>query len=346
MQKFEDFLATTYFPPNPYRNFDNSLPTAVELKGQEAFGEFLNAGGLPPGVPLLVGNAVRGLDLYRFRPAHTAGPGGSNTAKGGNPCVMCHTLPTGMGADVSFVGDLDLFPVVGSGGYVDNAVGSKGERNLMLTGFRLGDGIKQIYTIKVPQLRNMHDKRGFNLVKSPSLSGFGFFHDGSPTLDRFIVNFDGVENDQEAADINAFLLSYSGSDLPMGSLDNLEEPPGPLGQDSHAAVGKQVTFNGANNSDAALVARLGEMQTQADAGKVGLVAHGIVRGTKRGYAYSGAGAMKADSRTQTATVESLRLGAADGAEITFTVVPKGSETRLGIDRDLDGVLDLNDPHIQ
>ena len=28
MQEFEDFLATIYFPPNPFREFDNSLGTA------------------------------------------------------------------------------------------------------------------------------------------------------------------------------------------------------------------------------------------------------------------------------------------------------------------------------
>jgi hypothetical protein len=31
-----------------------------------------------------------------------------------------------------------------------------------------------------------------------------------------------------------------------------------------------------------------------------------------------------------------------GAETTFTVVPLGSETRIGIDRDNDGIYDGND----
>lgn len=344
MQQFEDFLSTLYFPPNPYRTLENKLRTSLELKGLEAIGHFSDSGGLQPGAPLLVGNPNNGLALFRFRPMHVAGPQarGAGATTRSNTCVMCHTIPTGMGADVTFVGDEFRFPDRGAGIYVDNAVGSKGERNLMLTALRFGDGTTQVNTVKVPHLRNMHDKRGLSLKKSPSLSGFGYFNDGSASLDKFITTFDGVASDQDSADIIAFLLSFSGSDLPMGSHDNLLEPPGLPSKDSHAAVGGQVTFNGANNANAALIARLGILQTQADAGKVGLVAHGIVSGNKRGYAYTSAGAMKADSGSETATADSLRLSAGSGAEITFTAVPKGSETRLGIDRDQDGVLDFDD----
>ena len=345
MQQFEDFLATIHIPPNPYRNFDNTLPTTLDLKGHESFGRFaLGSGtGVTAGSPLLPGNAVNGLDLFRTRPSHMAGPGGNDRRD--NPCVMCHTLPTGMGANVTFVGDTATFPTAGSGVFVDNAVGTKGERNLMITGLLFG-GDNQVNTFKVPQLRNLYDKRGFSLKQPRSLSGFGYFHDGSDTLDKFISRFRGIVNDQETSDIIAFLMAFSGSDLVMGTLNTLEEPPGNLSKDSHAAVGKQVTFNGANNVDVGLLARLAEMQAQADSGKVGLVAHGLRGGKKRGHAYTSAGVMQTDRTGETITVESLRLAAAGGAEITFTVVPKGSETRMGIDRDLDGILDNGDSRIQ
>jgi YVTN family beta-propeller protein len=344
MQQFEDFLATVYFPPNPYRNFDNSLPTTLELKGMESMGHYSDTGGLASGAPMLPGNAVRGLDLFRTRPAHQAGPGVKPARD--NPCIMCHTLPTGMGANIAFIGNNANFPVAGSGIFTDNTIGSKGESNLMITVLRFGDGVEQINTLKVPQLRSIPDKRGFTLRTSPSLSGFGYLHDGSDTLDKFITSFRGMTNDQEISDIVAFLLAFNGSDLPMGSLDNLEEPPGQIGQDSHAAVGKQVTFNGLNNTEPTLITRLGEMQALADAGRVGLIAHGIVGGNKRGYAYNSLGTMKTDRGNQTTTTDILRLSANSGAEITFTVVPKGSETRLGIDRDLDGVLDFDDRRTQ
>jgi len=68
----EDFLATIHMPPNPYRNFDNTLPTTLDLSSFESLGRFSRNGGtgLPPGAPLLPGNPVNGLSLYRTRPAH------------------------------------------------------------------------------------------------------------------------------------------------------------------------------------------------------------------------------------------------------------------------------------
>ena len=41
MQELEDYLATIYFPPNPYRNLDNSLPTNLPLPGQFTSGRAL-----------------------------------------------------------------------------------------------------------------------------------------------------------------------------------------------------------------------------------------------------------------------------------------------------------------
>jgi len=40
MQSFEDFLASIHFPPNPFRNLDNSLPVALELEGHFTTGRF------------------------------------------------------------------------------------------------------------------------------------------------------------------------------------------------------------------------------------------------------------------------------------------------------------------
>ncbi len=343
MQQLEDFLASITLPPNPYRNFDNSLPTALNLKGHESFGRFFSSGGLASGSPLLAGNAQTGLDLFRTRPSHMAGPGGN--ARRDNPCVMCHTLPTGMGANVTFVGDIARFPEAGSGTFVVNAPGSRGESNRMITGLLFG-GNNQVNTFKVPQLRTLYDKRGFSLKVPRSLSGFGYFHDGSDTLDKFLSRFVGFVNDQEVADIIAFLMAFSGSDLPVGTLDTLTEPPGDLSKDSHAAVGKQITFDGTNNADAALIVRLNDAMVMANANRIGLVAHGIRSGKKRGFSYIGGGVMQSDRISETYTVDTLRLLAAGLSEITFTVVPKGSETRIGIDRDLDGILDAEDRSIQ
>ena len=42
-----------------------------------------------------------------------------------------------------------------------------------------------------------------------------------------------LANDQEVADMVAFMLAFSGSDLPQGSPVNPLEPPGVPGKDSH-----------------------------------------------------------------------------------------------------------------
>ena len=60
MQQFEDFLATLTFPPNPFRNLDNSLPTNLPLPGHYTSGRFA-----PAGQPLPNGNAVAGLAIFR-----------------------------------------------------------------------------------------------------------------------------------------------------------------------------------------------------------------------------------------------------------------------------------------
>ena len=344
MTQFQDFLATIHYPPSPYRNFDNSLPTSVDLSKHESFGKFADAGGTPAGAPLPPGNAVNGLDLYRTLPAHISGPGGSPTRS--NPCVMCHTLPTGLGADVTFVGDRLTFPAPGSGTFVDNAPGANGERHLMITGLGFGAALPlQVNTLKVPTLRALYEKRGFALKSSPSLSGFGYFQDGGDPLSKFIGRFPGVVNEQQMLDLMAFIMAFDGSDLPRGTHQTLEEPPGPLGKDAHTAVGYQITFNGTNNSDSALLDKMSQILSMADAGNIAVVAQGILSTRQRGWAYVGGGTMQSDRAGQIITVDSLRSGARAGAEITFTVVPKGSETRIGIDRDLDGILDADDSSI-
>jgi hypothetical protein len=337
MQEFEDFLATIFFPPNPFRNFDNTLPTSLPLTGHFSSGKFARQGGLALGEPMPAGNVQNGMDLFQTRPQHIAGPGPTAT------CRICHTFPTGQGADVRFVGDRSHFPEPGSGVYEPMLAGPDGEHHLMSTLLTIAGSLR---TFKVPHLRNLNKRVGFERALVTSRSGFGFLHDGGEALASFLSRFPEMTSDQEVADFIAFLLSFPGSDLPQGALDNLQEPPGPASQDSHAAVGKQVTVNVTNTNDPAVIARLDEMIALADLGKVGWVAKGLRAGVQRGYSYIGGGVFQSDRAGETATKEELRLGAAaPGAAMTFTVVPKGSETRIGIDRDLDGILDADDSQL-
>ncbi|MEM7167496.1 MAG: hypothetical protein AAF581_18705 [Planctomycetota bacterium] len=316
MQEFEDFLATVHFPPNPFRNFDNSLPTSLPLPGQFTTGRFG-----PAGQPLPNGNAVQGLLRYRT----------GNIDANFLDCVSCHTLPTGAGAN---------FAVQLPGVLVPIPPGPNGETQLFVTGL---DGSTNA-TLKVPQLRNMYDKVGFDTTQLQNTAGFGFLHDGSvDSLARFINEpVFTIVSDQDTADMVAFMMAFAGSDLPQGSPTNLLEPLGPPSLDTHAAVGAQLTVDGTNNTAAAVIARVAEMQALADANVVGWVVKGRQAGIDRGYSYVGAGLFQSDRASEQIGVTPLRLAAATGAELTFTVVPKGAETRIGIDRDGDAFFDRDE----
>jgi len=317
MQEFEDFLATLHFPPNPFRNFFNDLPTALDLTGHTTTGEFG-----PAGLPLGVGNAVEGLAL--FRPPNLLDMNAL-------ACSTCHTMPTGMGPDMTAVG-FTFQPI---------PPGPNGERHLALVSV---DGSTN-KSLKIPQLRNMHEKVGFELSQTESRAGFGFIHDGSvDTIARFITEpVFSLSSDQQVADMVAFMLSFAGSDLPGGSTNLLNlEPPGPLSRDAHAAVGRQSTLIDVASAPASQLALLSDMIDLADAGEVGLIVKGVQAGLQRGYTYVGGGMFQSDRLAESLTAAALQASAAAGSELTFTVMPFGTETRAGIDRDEDTFLDRDE----
>ena len=327
MQGFEDFLATLHFPPNPNRTLDNGLPTDLPLPGQFSDGRFAGQGGLAAGEPMPNGNAQRGLEL--FRPPNI-------TAFAGLACSSCHTMPTGAGSDHALNDAQTAFAPI--------PPGPNGENQLALF---VMDGTVES-TIKVPQLRNLHEKTGFETTGLLSHQGFGYEHDGvTDTLTRFHMHptfF--LPDDQGVSDVVALMMSFSGSDLPEGSTAYgpflVFEPPGPPSQDAHAAVGRQLTVTAANKQDTEVIDRLLTFRGLADSGAVDLIAKGMNDGEARGYAYAGGGLMQSDRASESLTLDALRTGIGAGEETTFTVVPTGSATRLGIDRDLDGALDRDE----
>lgn len=300
MQEFEDFLATIRFPPNPFRNLDNTLRASLPLPGHFAPGRFS-----PAGTPLPAGNAVEGLRLYRTANLDGGVPGFQ--------CVTCHTLPVGVGPDVRVVGV----------GVVPAPVGPNGERHHSLVSVDGGTNI----SMKVPQLRTLYERVGFELTQQRSIAGFGFLHDGTiDSLARFVAEpIFNVQSDQQVADLVAFLLAFSGSDLPTGSMGTLTELPGPAGLDTHAAAGFQSTLDGVRAEP-----RLAEMRALADAGAVDLVA----KGSGRGWHYDG-GRFQSDRNGESAAWDEVLALAGPGTEITLTLVPEGTGRRLGIDRDDD-----------
>jgi len=317
MQEYEDFLATIHMPPNPFRELDNSLPTDLPLPGHLTTGRFG-----PAGQPLPNGDAQAGLLNYRTGDLDAV------------ECVTCHTLPTGLGTDME---------LSGFNGFVPIPPGPNGERHHALVNV---DGSTNV-VMKVPQLRTLYERVGFETNLTENVAGFGFLHDGSvDSLARFVNEpVFALASDQETADMVAFMLAFSGSDLPEGDVNDPFEPPGTASRDTHAAVGTQTTLVDGAAPPADQVALLDAMEALVDdaaGAAVGLVVKGVQGGEARGYSYLGAGTYQSDRAAETVASASLRAGAAPGAELTWTVVPLGTQTRIGVDRDEDGAFDRDE----
>jgi hypothetical protein len=318
MQEFEDFVATLTFPPNPHRNIDNTLRASLALPGHFTTGRFGQ-----PGLPLPIGNPQRGLALFR-PPSLLAG----NV----RACVSCHTLPTGMGTGSTLNGASQTFQPF--------PVGALGERHHAIVA---GNGVSSI-TLKIPQLRSLGDKTGFNLTQLVSTAGFGLMHDGTvDSIERLVSEPTfTTASTQDVADLVAFMLSFSGSDLPSGSVQNLLEPPGTASKDTHAAVGMQVTIATVAGTPTAEIQKLGTLAQLAAADKIGLVARiRDAQNLPRGFYFDGS-LWQSDRSIERWSTTTLMNTAAVANELTVTAVPRGAQVRLGVDRDLDGAFDRDE----
>jgi len=199
-----------------------------------------------------------------------------------------------------------------------------------------GDDISQEF--KVPHLRNMYQKVGkFGNVGrfsgtegefGPQVRGYGFMHDGNmDTLDSFFAGevflFDQnpTVNESMRSDVIDFVMAFESDMAPV--------------------VGQQVTLSGASDSDteARVELLLQRAAVTSPRAECDLIAKGVFNNKVTGYL------LQADGRFISDTSELLqftelrdRATQADGA-MTFTCVPPGSGTWMGIDRDMDGRLD-------
>jgi hypothetical protein len=109
-------------------------------------------------------------------------------------------------------------------------------------------------------------------------------------------------------------------------------------------VGRQTTLVNAATAPNTQLQLIQSMLNLAAANRVGLVVKGRVNGELRGFAYIAAtGLFQSDRAAQVLSPAELRAMAAPGSELTYTVVPRGSEIRIGIDRDENGVYDGDEP---
>ena len=306
MQELKDFLASITFPPNPYRQFNNSLSTNVPLPGHFALGR----GARAAGQPLPNGNAQAGLNRFRLA--------------GDDGCTHCHTLPSGVGADLTWTGtQWRQFPI-----------GANGQHHAAFIVLQRSSKLP----FKISQLRNLYDKVGLDLFHVSGQTGFGFFHDGSvDSLTRFIQDSFDFRDDQATADMVAFLVSFTGSDLPPGSFTDPDRPPGLAGKDAPAAVGKQITI--VHPAPVQLIADMINLATSLT-GRVDLVVRGAKEGVQRGWVFDRATSrFQSDRNGEMILPNDLRALASATNSLTYTVVPRDSGLRLGVDRDDDGYFD-------
>ena len=308
---------------NSFNNFNVAFPGLVgnntQLSGgqMQQFTDFVLQIGLPP-------NPTRALD-DSLNPAQSAGSGFfTGTVVDTLTCSGCHDLTPsqghfGTGGDASFEGETQI--------------------------------------IKIPHLRNAYQKVGmFGMADVPGIKalstpfqgnqirGFGFLHDGSvDTLFRFLngVVF-AFPNDTTRQNVEQYLLAFDTDFAPI--------------------VGQQVTLTNAANfsnctpgtsTDPAcaridlMVARAAAPFTSKFAGgnvtECDLVVKGKIGGVPKGWVRVANGTFQPDDGSANVSDASLRaLAATSGQELTYTAVPPGSGVRIGIDRDLDGVLNGKD----
>ena len=164
-----------------------------------------------------------------------------------------------------------------------------------------------------PSLLSMYEIFGLD-YSSPdgSTAGFGFIPDGSNDLEAggTLLNNNRV----------AFMMAFNG-DRP---------------NDTHAAVGRQVTLSAATTSDEGL---LSSLLTLAQDREIGLVAHGLFRGTTAGFAFDPVANHYESTNGRAWTHGDIVRAASQSGFVTFTAVPYGTQLRIGVDRDNDGVID-------
>lgn len=176
--------------------------------------------------------------------------------------------------------------------------------------------------IMSPSLSGIYDKIGLEYGRA----GFGFFHNGVAGIKR-ASRFNVQENDTGL----------------LAELLTLDSPTGPLRGGArrlvpHAGVGQQLTLNGSvSNTDRNLLNTFISIASGSE--HAALIAKARIQNNSRGFAFSSGQVFDADRTGETQTRDQLIALAESGTPVTFTLVAEGTERRLGLDLNNDGVLD-------
>ena len=172
-------------------------------------------------------------------------------------------------------------------------------------------------------LRDVWRKTGATRASTTALRGFGFDHNGADATlqDVLSVGFafpPGAAGAQQRRDVEAFCLSF-GTETPAG-------------------VGAQAFTNGAAGD----APRVNQLISIASGTTAALIVKGRINSVARGFIYQ-AGAFKSDRESEPPLSAAALLAlASPTSELIYTLVPVGSQVRLGIDRDLDSFFDADE----
>jgi YVTN family beta-propeller protein len=182
---------------------------------------------------------------------------------------------------------------------------------------------------KAPHLRNVYQKLDFNPTPgASSITGFGITHDGvQPDVMSFFtrVFFAALPADRRT-NLNAFVQCFDTGTAP--------------------AVGYTRTLSSTNVNLSDVINDWTLLENQALAGtNIDLIVKGTLDGQRRGLLFQpGANIYKPDSTNLPSLTRSqLAAKVLAGDTLTIMGVPPGSGQRMAIDRDLNGVLDADEP---
>jgi hypothetical protein len=141
-------------------------------------------------------------------------------------------------------------------------------------------------------------------------------------------------NDSQQRQLEAFVMEFDSDLAPI--------------------VGQQTTLTASSGADTVqridlLIARAGATYyvdpVSGPVKECDLIVKGVLGGASRGWLYQGSNTFRSDDSAEPLWSKADLLAVAEqpGQALTFTCVPPGSGTRMGINRDRDSLLDANDP---
>ena len=200
------------------------------------------------------------------------------------------------------------------------------------------EGDEQSQDHKIPHLRAVYQKVGmfaFNSVNPVAVNlgdqirGFGFEQAGSlGTIDLFLqANVFNV-NPQQRVQVEQFLMAFP--------------------SDMNPVVGQQVTVAPGAASRTDISGRVNLLVQRAlvstPVRECEVVAKAVIQSRSMGWVMNSSQQFVPDDTAAPAVSLQTLLNQAAGAQspITFTCVPPGNGTRIGVDRDSDNILDRNE----